>query len=362
MKQNKKHKQQRKRNQKKENQKRYLHIKKAERTEIAFLLKRGYGVRGIAEALGRGIGTISDEISRNSVKGMYDPKKAQHKAYVARLYSKYQGMKVVRHRELWDYVEDKLRQDWSPEEIAGRIQNVDTRITYASYQAIYKFVYSVYGRGLERCLRYKGKKRKPKGRVKITQLENRVFIEKRPQVIEKRARFGDWEGDFIVSGKNGSGVLLVLHERKARYTIIRKIMSRSPALVNRYIQEMFGIVVCFNSLTLDNDIVFRKHEELSHLLDKPVYFCHPYHSWEKGGVENTNKLIRQYIPKSSDISQYTDREIQTIEDKLNNRPRKCLHYKTPVEVMMENNQLKTLQHFGINNSFKQKQPSVRLEG
>lgn len=340
MKQQRKHKKKRKKHQKK-----YTHIKKAERIEIAFLLKKGYGVRDAAAALKRGVGTISDEIRQNSVKGVYDPEKAQHKAYVKRLYSKYQGMKIVGDKELWNYVEEKLRKDWSPEEISGRLKHVDTHLTYASTRVVYKFVYSIYGRALERCLRYKGKKRKPKGRAKVTQLENRVFIEKRPKIIDKRKRFGDWEGDFIVSGKNGSGVLLVLHERKARYTIIRKIVSRSSALVNRYISEMFGIVIYFNSLTLDNDIVFRKHEELSELLGKPVYFCHPYHSWEKGGVENTNKLIRQYVPKGSDISQYTDREIQTIEDKLNNRPRKCLRYNTPLEVMVRNKQFKTLEQF-----------------
>jgi len=343
------------------NQKKYAHIKKAERSEIAILLQKGYGVRDIAQALSRGAGTISDEIRRNSVKGTYDPRKAQLKARVRRLYSKYQGMKIVGDRKLWDYVEEKLKLDWSPEEIAGRIKHVDTQITYTSRGAIYKFVYSVYGRRLERCLRYKGKKRKPKGRVKVSQLENRLFIEKRPKIADKRKRFGDWEGDFIVSGKSGSGVLLVLHERKARYTIIRKIMAKSPALVNRYILEMFGIVVCFNSLTLDNDIVFEKHEELSLLLGKPVYFCHPYHSWEKGGVENTNKLIRQYVPKGSDISQYPDKEIQAIEDKLNNRPRKCLQYQTPLEVMIKNKQLKTLEQF-VKVDTNKKAVGVRLEG
>lgn len=352
---------QRKKHEHKNKQKKYAHIKKAERSEIAILLQKGYGVRDIANALHRGTATISDEIHKNSVKGVYDPKKANLKVRVRRMYSKYQGMKVVGDRQLWDYVEEKLQQDWSPEEIAGRIKHVDKHIKYASYQAIYKFVYSVYGRKLERFLRYKGKKRKPKGRTKVTQLENRVFIEKRPKIVEKRKRFGDWEGDFIVSGKSGTGVLLVLHERKARYTIIREIMSKSPALVNQYIQEMFGIVVCFNSLTLDNDIVFRKHEELSELLGKPVYFCHPYRSWEKGSVENTNKLIRQYIPKGSDISQYTDKEIQKIEDKLNNRPRKCLGFQAPSEIMMKNKQFKTVEQF-LKTETNKKAVGVRLEG
>ena len=121
-----------------------------------------------------------------------------------------------------------------------------------------------------------------------------------------------------------------------------------------------------NTLTLDNDIVFRKHRQLSRLLGAPIYFCHPYHSWEKGGVENSNKLIRQYIPKRSDISQYSDEYIRMVRDKLNNRPRKCLKYKTPLEIMKENHQMRH-EIYGMMKLFKpesikQKQPSVRLEG
>jgi IS30 family transposase len=335
-------------------QTKYKHIKKAERLEIAILLKRGYGVRQLAGALGRSPSSISEEISKNSVNGAYDPHKADHKAYVKRKYSKYQGMKVVGDSQLWNYIEEKLKGDWSPEEIAGRLKEVDRHIKYASRGAIYKFVYSVYGRLLERRLRYKGKKRRDGKRQKVTQLKNRVFIDERPKIVAKKQRFGDWEGDFIFSNKTGKGVLIVLYERKAMYVVIKRLMTRSCTIVNRYVKEMTGGFVCFNSLTIDNDISFRKHEELSELLRAPIYFCHPYHSWEKGGIENINKLIRQYIPKGSDISKYSDNYIRGVESKLNNRPRKSLKYKTPLEVMIENNQFKTLKDFGI--IIKQKTP------
>lgn len=340
----------------------YGHITKTERREIALLIEKKYSFRSIARMLKRSPNTISLEIGENSVNGIYDPLKANHKAYVKRKYSKYQGMKVVGDGQLWNYVEEKLENDWSPEEIAGRLKEIDRHIKYASREAIYKFIYSVYGRLLEQRLRYKGKKRKGGKRQKVSQLENRVFIDKRPKIIGKKRRFGDWEGDFIVSGKSGKGILIVLYERKAMYVIIKRITSRSCAIVNRYIQEMTGGFVCFNSLTIDNDISFRRHEELSQLLGAPVYFCHPYHSWEKGGVENINKLIRQYIPKGSDISKYSDEYIKEIEPKLNNRPRKNLNYKTPLEIMMENKQFKTLENFGI--IIKQKTPvaGVLLEG
>jgi IS30 family transposase len=332
----------------------YSHIKKTERLEIAILLKKKHSLRSIAGVLNRSVGTISEEISLNKVNGAYDPLKADHKAYVKRKYAKYQGMKVVENRELRGYVEEKSKESWSPEQIAGRLQKVDTNIKYASRGAIYKFIFSPYGRALERYLRYRGKKKKGGNRTKADQLKNRTFIDKRPEIVSNRERFGDWEGDFIVSGKRGKGVLVVLYERKTMYVKIQKIMSRSCDVANKYIQEMTGGFVCFNSLTIDNDISFRKHGELSRLLGAPVYFCRPYHAWEKGGVENINKLIRQYIPKGSDISKYSDGYIKEIEDKLNNRPRKGLGYKTPLEVMTENGQFKSLENFA--NIIKQKTP------
>lgn len=121
---------------------------------------------------------------------------------------------------------------------------------------------------------------------------------------------------------------------------MRRLISRDTATVNQAVHEMTGGMMRLNSLTLDNDISFRKHKELSAVLRSPIYFCHPYHSWEKGGVENMNKLIRRYIPKRTDISKLSDEFVKKIQDKFNHRPRKCLNFKTPDEVMMENGQFK----------------------
>lgn len=339
----------------------YSHIIKTERQEIAILLNRKYSQRDIARILNRNVSSISREIKYRKTKGKYDPEKAHHKALVKRQASKYQGMKVISDPALRDYVETKLLEDWSPEEISGRIKEIDQNLKYISANGIYKFVSSVYGTRLLRHLVYKGKKRKSASTTPVTKLENRTFIDKRPKIVEKRHRFGDWEGDFIISGKNGSGVLLVLHERKARYTITRKISEVSIKRVHELLYQMTGGVL-INTLTLDNDIVFRKHEEMSRILGVPVYFCHPYHSWEKGGVENTNKLIRRYVPKGSNISKFSDEYIKDIEIKLNTRPRKCLQFKTPQEVMRENHQFKMFQFFDITNYHKQKNSSVALEG
>lgn len=331
--------------------KKYTHIEKAERLEIAILLNKGYSYRDIAKALKRSVSSISEEINTNSVNGIYDPYKANHKAYVKRKYSKYQGMKAASDFDLWDYIENKMKEDWSPEAISGRIKNIDTQIKPISAKGIYKFIYSSHGCNLIRHLTYQGEAKKPKTASKIEQLKDRVFIDKRPKIIGKRRRFGDWEGDFIVSGKNGKGVLLTLYERKSKYVMIKKLINKKIEEVHKIIHELTGGII-INSLTLDNDIVFKKHKELSRILGIPVYFCHPYHSWEKGGVENANKLIRRYIPKGSDISKYSDEYVQMIEDKLNNKPRKCLKYKTPNEVMQENNQFKKEIKYLLNDMIK----------
>ncbi len=331
--------------------KNFTHVKAAERREIAFLQEKGYSLRSIATMLERSPNTISTEVKENAIRGSYDPVKADHKAYVKRKYSKYQGMKVVDDCETRNYIEEKIKEDWSPEQIAGRIKYVDIHIPYVSHQGIYKFIYSVYGRWLEPYLRYGKKKKSNSNATKKAPLENRTFIDERPAIVGKRARFGDWEGDFIVSGKNGSGALLVLVERKSRYPLIFKLKDRKLATINAILRKVFGSgQLIASSLTIDNDICFRHHEQMSSIIGAPIFFCHPYHSWEKGGVENMNGLIRQYVPKRSDISLLTDEFIKEIERKLQTRPRKCLRYKTPLEVMIGNRQFKYLKGFSaINN-------------
>jgi len=316
--------------------KKYKHINKAERKEIRFLLDKEYSHKKIGEILNRSRNTISEEIKKNSVNGVYDPEKAHHKARVRRKNSKYQGMKVVGNNDLWDYINDKIQKYWSPENISDRIKNIDKHIKYISAKGIYKFIQSIYGTRLTKFLFYKGKTRKSNNN-KTTKIQDRIFIDKRPKSIENRRYFGDWEGDFIVSGRNGKGVILTLYERKSKYCILKRFLVQRIELIHQYILEITGGVI-INSLTLDNDIIFKKHKELSELLGRPIYFCRPYHSWEKGGVENINKMVRRFIPKGSDISQYNDDYIQIVQDILNNKPRKCLKGKTPYEVMFENNQ------------------------
>lgn len=303
---------------------------------MSILLQKGYSVADIAHELGRHRSSVYRELRRNTVAGEYRSDKAHHKAYVNRKYSKYQAMRIVKDMKLREYIETKLLiEDWSPEQIAGRLAS-EAGLEPVSAPTIYKYIRSPYGRQLERQLQLAKKKRTKKHQHKVTQLENRIFIDKRPTAASDRSQFGHWEADFIVGGKkHGSTSLLVLHERVTRYTLIAKITARTVRQVEDVFTEALPVIGNFKSLTLDNDIAFQKHARLSELIKAPVYFCQPYHSWEKGGVENANRLIRRYIPKGSDIAQYSPHEIQDIQNWMNNLPRKVLRFKTAKELFLE---------------------------
>jgi len=309
----------------------YEHISDSERRRIERLRESGKSLRTIAERLGRGVSTVSEELKRNKVKGVYDARKAQHKAYVRRWRSKQDCLKVVMDAPLKKYVEDRLRDEWSPELIAGRLKQQQKVLPYASTKAIYKFVYSVHGRALEPLLYYNAvhKKGGPKRHSTVWE-DGRISIEQRPTNVLLRKEFGHFEGDFIESGKDGEGCILVLSERKTRYPFVRYCDDRSTAAVNALIAETLKNAR-MKSLTFDNDISLQKHKELSALVAADVFFCHPQSPHEKGGVENRNKAIRRYVPKKSDISQYQD-QLRAIEHKLRARPMKCLNFQTPQEV------------------------------
>jgi len=242
-------------------------------------------------------------------------------------------MKIEEHDGLRRYVNEKLRLDWSPEQVAGRIREVDRHLPGISTDGIYKFIRSCYGGPLVPFLRYGRKGKRKNGHAKAAPLTGRDFIEKRPKSVLKRGRFGHWEADFIVPGRDGSGALLVFVERKSRYVLIFKLADRKVATVNLFLEKLLGAKLMVKSLTIDNDVCFRHHAQMSRILGAPIFFCHPYHSWEKGSVENMNKLIRQYVKKGSDISKHADAEIKFAEDRLNDRPRKCLKFRTPREIV-----------------------------
>lgn len=310
--------------------KKFSQLSKSERNEIAILKKRQYTLRDIAEQLQRSVSTMCYEIRRNKVKGTYDAKKAQGKAHARRKAAWFQWKKIAEHPELKKYVAEKLQQDHSPEAIAGRLKNVDTHVPYASKDSIYRYLKSVYGRKLE-AYRAKRKPRKKRKRMKMGRLQDRVFIDKRPIIINERGRVGDVEADFIVSGKTGKGIVLTIVDRKLRVAFIEKILPVTIENVHRAFVHVHERFPELKSVSTDNDILLQKHKELEKLLGVKIYFCHPYHSWEKGSNENANGHIRKYIPKGADISFYSQSFIKKVEQKLNERFLKCLNYYTPDE-------------------------------
>lgn len=294
--------------------------------------RKKYSLRAIARALGRSASSLSEELDRNQVSGVYDPMKAAHKAYVRRKYAKYQGMKIVGHSGLRAFIEELLYDDQSPEAIAGRLAKRKKGLPVVSKNSMYRFIRSVYGRKIE-SYRNERKKRSHRRRARTRPLSDRTFIDKRPRRINARMRVGDTEADFIVSGKSGRGILLVVVDRKLRIAFLELIKDVSVANMHQSFLRIQKRFPELRTITTDNDILFRDHQSLAALLGVRIYFCHPYHSWEKGTVENTNGVIRKDIPKGANLSRYSKRFIQKLEDKLNRRILKCLEYQTPAETL-----------------------------
>jgi IS30 family transposase len=313
----------------------FRHFSFEERKRIERGLTQQKSLRRIAGVLERSVSSISDEVRRNSVRGRYDALKAQHKARVKRKYSKTQCLKVAEDLSLRIYVEEQIKNNQSPEGISGRLERIDIHRHYASTKAIYKFVKSPYGRQIEKHLYSRAVKKRggPKRNTPVA-IDGRTMIDKRPKTIEKRKIFGHFEGDFIESGKDGKGSLLVLVERKTRYPFLKYLDDRDTETVNSAVRELlWGIPV--KTLTIDNDISFQKHEKLSRLIGADIFFCHPQSPHEKGTVENRNKAIRRYIPKRSDLSTYTNTYIHEVETTLRNCFMKCLGYQTPYEAFQK---------------------------
>jgi IS30 family transposase len=314
------------------------HFTSAERLEISILLKKEYSHRDIALELRCSQSSISREIKRNRVRKRYDPHQAKVKARQRRRYSKYQGMKVRERPDLQKFIIGKMKAGWTPDEIAGRLKTTRRTLPYISAKGIYKWLYSVHGQRYCHLLcsrQTHPKKRRPK--AERSMIPNRVGIEERPAEANNRSEYGHAETDTTVSGKrhDSTHALAVLHERKARYVRLKKIPNMKPVSMTRALKTMANDLT-LRSITYDNGIENRDHETVASALKINTYFCNSYHSWEKGGVENTIGRIRRYIPKGANLADYSDDDIARIEHWLNHTPRKCLNWKTPYEIMTEN--------------------------
>ena len=298
----------------------YHHLSYEERFCIEKMYCAGSALRNIAEFLNRSVNTISREIRKNCVDGTYDSKKAEHKAYARRWRSKSQCLKVSMDSFLIAFVEEKLEKKWSPKQISGYLRR-ELHISCSS-KAIYKFAES---RGLEHLLFWGWNKKKggPKKSRSGLPKDGRTYINERPE----REGSGHFEIDFIVS-KQSTWVFLAVVDYVAKKTWIRKLPNRKRDTIRAALSSLFhGIVL--KSITTDNDIAFTCWRELEVLLNTRIYFTHPYHSWEKGLVENTNRWIRCFVPKRRDIESVTEEEMLEIHSFLNDRPRECIGFRTP---------------------------------
>ena len=312
-----------------------------ERQIIEQCVKSGWGIRQMARHLGRGVSTISNELKPDKDQGRlpYSAKRAQMRA--ERLSHNTNKRKLDKDPLFGDWVREKISLDWSPEEVVGRLKEFPGELPGRSVcaETIYQFVYDdrldVQDKPLYRHLRTRRDRRIKQGkrRTNKTSIPERVPIKERPAIISNRKRYGDWEADSLL-GKARQPIAVQL-ERKSRLIRLTKLSGGSAEetaqAISRQLDELPAVFI--KSMTFDNGSEFARHTQIRDDYHIPTYFCRPYKSYDKGGVENGNKLIRQYIPKGADLTNYTDQDIYQIQERLNNRPRKVLKYRTPNEIL-----------------------------
>lgn len=305
-----------------------------ERERISQMYDAGATRAEIAEELGRDPSTIGRELKRNSRRGEYSAVEAQGLALERR-----RGRPLVRKMdrpEVATFVRFRLGKCWSPDQIACRAKAdfPQDRRRWISPQTIYTWIGCLPDderRHFSECLRRGGTRRSPEDRR--GRIPRQVSIEGRPQVVNQRRRYGDWEGDTVV-GAQRSGAIITLVERKSGYLLTSKTCDRKARRVARKIKDRLGSLPpsLRRSATLDNGKEFADHEYLADRLDLKVYFAHPYCSWERGTNEHTNGLLRQFLPKGTDFRSVSWQELEQYTNLLNDRPRKRLGYRTPAEV------------------------------
>jgi len=310
----------------------YKQISYKERIQIETLLAEKVSIREISRKLGRSPSSVSREIQK--YKG--GPELSHYGADFAQKMSDFKRWKTGQKNkrkapEILSYVENRLKRDWTPEQISNRIK-IDHPGWSISVETIYQHVAD---QGLEEYLvsRRPRRRRKNRGSKKREMIPNRTGIELRDPRANDRSENGHLEIDAVVS-KHNSVSLNVIVDRKVRITKISKLANMKPktteeTVIKRLSEYRSGYC---KTLTYDNGIENRNHEAVNNELNVRSFFCNPYSSWEKGTVENTNGLIRRYFPKGTNFNEITEDQIERVEDKLNNRPRKCLGYLTPNEM------------------------------
>ncbi len=306
----------------------YTQLTQEQRYQIYALMKAGHTQSETANLIDVHKTTISRELKRNRGLRGYRPKQAHQFALSRRKKFKYRI-----EASTWTLVEILIRQEWSPEQISGWLKkNCDFQI---SHEWIYQHILKdkLVGGDLYRHLRCQKKRRKRYWRNdRRGKLKNRVSIDERPGIVDTRQRLGDWEVDTII-GKGHRQAIVSLTERKSRLALLRKVERKTAQAVSDAVIELLETLpVETHTITADNGKEFADHERIARDLCAKVFFAHPYSSWERAANENMNGLIRQYFPKKHNFATITETEIEIVMDRLNNRPRKCLGFKSPIQV------------------------------
>lgn len=308
------------------------------RYKIYGLWRAGFKQVEIAKEVGVHKSTISRELKRNITlvrtawgSWQYKPDYAQHYAEIRR---KKKPKHIKFTKAIEEFVSEKIKENWSPEQISGYAKR--HKLFFISHERIYQFILKDKEKGgvLYQSLRHQHKKyRKRYGSPnRRCVIKNRVMIDERPPIVSEKTRFGDWEIDTII-GKAQQKAIVTLVERVSQKTLIGQVGTKKADFVSGQIIRLLDEIKPYVfTITADNGKEFSQHEWIAAVLGIKIYFAHPYHSWERGLNENTNGLIRQYIPKGKDFAEITDADIMSIQEKLNNRPRKTLGFETPNEV------------------------------
>ena len=315
------------------------HLTPSERESVMCLRHDGCGIREIARKLGRSPSTISRELARNEIhKGSYSAIKAQERYRQRRI--RCRPKQKLTDEGTRSRLLHYLEEGWSPEQIVGRLKRTGGKELGVSVPTIYRaFTRGLLPREATACLRRKAKPyRKKMGPVNGRgHIRDAVSIESRPEGARRREEIGHWEGDTVL-GRQGTGGIVTLVERKSRYSLMKKIENKTAEMTTGAIVSLFSGVApeALKTLTLDNGKEFSGHKEISRMAGLPVYFAHPGCPGERGTNENTNGLVREYLPKGLDFGEVQDETVQSIEARLNSRPRKCLDFLTPAEVFFAN--------------------------
>jgi IS30 family transposase len=310
-----------------------VHLIPEQRYTISAMHRQGCTQKQISEAIGKDKSVVSRELKRNcNHKGKYSFGYAQDMSNLRKA-----RMKKPRKLHSWlkKEITGLIEQDWSPQQIEGRLKLENKPLV--SHETIYKIIRKDKAEGgtLYRHTRHRLKHRKrPVG--KKTAIKNRVTIDHRPEIVDTKQRFGDWEIDTIV-GENNKGAILTMVERKTAFMMMEKLKGKNAKELTGVITRLlFAYINHVHTITGDNGTEFADHQRIAKMLKTEFFFTHPYSAWEKGLIENTNKLVRQYIPKKTNFSKLNEQQIKEIQYKINNRPREKLNYYSPKEIFFLN--------------------------